>query len=73
MINWDSFSSLIGNKRRKYVTRRGQKYLFVCYCKERGDVTVKHILSKRTLIVMPLEHFIEDFKFTQMTNELPLF
>ena len=73
MIDWKYFKSLIGNKQRKYVNRGNQKYLFISYGDERKVITVKHALSKRTLIEIPVEHFIEDFTLTEMTNELPLF
>jgi len=72
-INWNEFEKLIGNRKRKYVLRNGQKYLFISYNDETKEVTVKHTLSDRKLIVMPLKHFIEDFSFQKMTNELPIF
>jgi len=73
MIDWQHFKSLIGNKKRKYVMRGSQKYLFVSHNDELEEITIKHILSDRKLIIMPLQHFIEDFTFSEMTNELPLF
>ncbi|MBA7655861.1 hypothetical protein ES703_63771 [subsurface metagenome] len=73
MINWQTFKSLIGNKRRKYVMRGNQKYLFISYNDELQKITVKHVLSDRILEIMPLSHFIEYFTFYEMTNELPIF
>ena len=73
MINWKEFKKLIGNKKKKYVKRAKELYHFVSYNKESKEITIMNTKAKRTLINMPLKHFIEDFTFIKMTNEKPLF
>ena len=77
MINWQKFKGLIGNGRKKYIERENKKYLFVSYNSELKEITIiknKDLeKEKRVLMIMPLKHFIEDFKFIGQTNEKPLF
>ena len=73
MIDWDKFSKLIGNKKRKYVRRGSGKYVFISFNKETDEVTVKSTRAVRTLRVMPRAAFVEDFSFVKMTNEKPIF
>jgi len=75
MIDFKKFEKLIGNGKRKYVRRRGSvgKYHFISYNKELKEVVVMNTKAKRTLTIIQLKHFINDFDFVKMTNEKPLF
>lgn len=73
MIDWNEFRKLIGNKKRKYLQRRKERFHFVSYNEETQQITVMNTKATRTLRVMPLKYFIEDFTFIEMTNEKPLF
>ena len=78
MINWKTFKELIGNGKRKYISRAGvnqrEKFHFVSYNKETKDVTLMNIRNIRTLTVLPLNYFIEDFRLDRIAeDEKPLF
>ena len=76
-INWETFKKLIGNGKRKYVSRDRTSYIFISYNNEEKHITVMKLKDyekdRRKLYDMPLEHFVSNFTFVKQTEEKPIF